>query len=127
MSTLTSCKHVEDSRLLVMGNPACNDYCLSNAEGRALAEAAEWARQTLPLSPSHIQAALTAVMYGEVELLTDTEAMVSSGGKASRGKYVVEHDSCTCPGFSTAPEGLCKHRAAVAIARRAYVIVRKLL
>ena len=127
MSTLTSCKHVEDSRLLVMDNPACNAYCLSNAEGRALAEAAAWARQTLPLSPSHIQAALTAVMYGEVELLTDTEAMVSSGGKASRRKYVVDHDSCTCPEFSTAPEGLCKHRAAVAIAHRAYAIARKLL
>jgi hypothetical protein len=127
MSMLTSCKHVEDSRLLVMDNPACNDYCLSNAEGRALAEAAEWARQTLPLSPSHIQAALTAVMYGEVEILTDTEAMVSSGGKASRRKYVVDHDSCTCPGFSTALEGLCKHRAAVAIAHRAYAIAHKLL
>ena len=112
---------------MVMDNPACNAYCLSNAESRALHEAAAWARQLLPLSPSHIQAALTAVMYGEVELLTDTEATVSSGGKASRRKYVVEHDSCTCPEFNTAPEGWCKHRAAVAIAHRAYAIARKLL
>jgi len=64
-----------------MDNPACNAYCLSNAEDRALAEAAEWARQTLPLSPSLIQAALAAVMYAEVELLTDTAAVVSRGGK----------------------------------------------
>jgi hypothetical protein len=127
MGTLASYTHVEDSRLIIMDNPACNAYCLSSAEGHALHEAAEWARQTLPLSPSHIQAALTAVLYGEVELLTDTEATVSSGGKANRRKYVVDYNSCTCPGFSNAPEGLCKHRAAVAIARRAYVIARKLL
>jgi hypothetical protein len=127
MSILASCNQVADSRLLVMANPACHAYCLSNAEDRALAEAAEWARQTLPLFPSHTQAALMAVMYAEVELLTDTVAVVSRGGKASRRKYVVDHDACTCPGFSTAPEGLCKHRAAVAIARRAYAIMRKLL
>src|SRR5215510_3704708 len=47
--------------------------------------------------------------------------------KASRRKYVVDHDTCTCPGFSTAPEGLCTHRAAVAIARRADASTRKLL
>ena len=127
MSMLASCSQVADSRLLVMDNPACNAYCLSNAEDRALAEAAGWARQTLPLSPSLIQAALAAVMYAEVELLTDTAAVVSSGGKASRRKYVVDHDTCTCPAFSTAPDGLCKHRAAVAIARCAYAITRKLV
>jgi hypothetical protein len=127
MSMLASYNQVADARLLVMANPACHAYCLSNAEDRALAEAAEWARQTLPLSPSHIQAALMAVMYAEVELVTGTEARVSRGGKACRIKYVVDHDTCTCPGFSTAPAGWCQHRAAVAIARRAYASTRTLL
>ena len=102
-------------------------YCLRSAEGHALHEAAEWARQTLPLSPSHIQAALTAVLYGEVELLTDTESRVPSGGKANKRRHIVDYNSCTCPGCSNAPARLCKHKAAVAIARRAYVIARKLL
>ncbi len=66
-------------------------------------------------------------MYAEVEIVTDTAAVVSSGGQASRRKYVVDHDACSCPGFSTAPEGWCQHRAAVAIARRAYASTRKLL
>jgi len=127
MGTLASYTHVEDSRLTILDNPACNAYCLSSAEGHALHKAAEWARQTLPLSPSHIQAALTVVLYGEVELLTDAESTVSSGGKANRIKYIIDQNSCTWPGFSNAPEGLCKYRAAVAIARRAYVIARKLL
>jgi hypothetical protein len=127
MSILASYNQVADARLLVMANPACHAYCLSNAEDRALAEAAEWARQTFPLSPSDIQAALVAVMYAEVELVIDTVAVVSSGGRASRGKYVVDHDACTCPTFSTTPDGWCQHRAAVAIAHRAYASTRTLL
>ena len=127
METPASWHHIVSSQLLVMAQPACHAYCLSNAEDRALVEAAAWARQTLLLSPSHLQAALVAVMYGEVELLTDTEATVSRGGKGSRRKYVVGRDTCTCPRFNTAPEGLCKHRAAVMIARRASTITRQLL
>ena len=67
MNILASGNQIAASRLLVMDKPACHAYCLSNAEDRALAEAAAWASQTLPLSPSHIQAALTAVLYAEVE------------------------------------------------------------
>ena len=71
-----------------------------------------------PACISRIDRARELVLAGHVELYDDGTARVRSqtDGQTS---YLVVNGTCACEDFPRAPEGLCKHRLAPRIARRA--------
>jgi hypothetical protein len=71
-----------------------------------------------PECGSRIDRARELVLAGHVEFLEDGSARVRSQ-RDGQTTYLVVNGTCPCADFPQAPEGLCKHRLAPRIARRA--------
>jgi hypothetical protein len=71
-----------------------------------------------PECGSRIDRARELVLAGHVELCEDGTARVTSQTDGQT-TYLLVNGTCSCEDFPHAPEGLCKHRAAARIARRA--------
>lgn len=85
---------------------------------QAVAAVAEKAKATLPDSASRIDKAVALVLNGEVTLREGTTATVGSLSDVMT-TYEVRVGYCSCKDFDQAPGGLCKHRLAAAMQRRA--------
>ena len=84
----------------------------------AVTQVAALAKAKLPESTRRIQKAVALALASDVTLGEAGTATVSS---ASEGQvvYQVAPGRCTCADFDRAPQGLCKHRLAAALTRRA--------
>jgi hypothetical protein len=89
----------------------------------AVAEIAEKARAKLPECSGRVDSAVKIVLAGDVELLPDGTTQVASQSNGT-AIYHVRPGHCDCKDFSKAPDGLCKHRLAAAITRRAQELVK---
>jgi hypothetical protein len=88
-------------------------------------ELAAKAKETLPEAVNgRVDKAVTIVLSGDIELMADSKAVV--GSQSDVGLHYVYDGECECPD-SDRPEidGWCKHRIAVAIAKRANVLARE--
>jgi hypothetical protein len=93
----------------------------------AVAEVAERAKAALPAEVNgRIEQAVAMVLAGEVDLLPDGTATVTSQRDGTMESFVV-NGTCPCPDFAIAPSGWCAHRLSAAIARRAYPLVKRKL
>ena len=118
MRSVVSSNRVAASVLSLIEHPGCLAYCITRAENKAMAEAYDWARHTLPVSERSLQAALRLVLCGAVDLAPDGTAHVWYHGQRSR-TYFVDTQSCSCAAF-TNTQGFCKHINARDIARYAH-------
>jgi len=125
MSKRASGDQGADAPLRLIEHPACRAHCIARAENKAVAEAYDWARQTFPVSERSLQAALSLVLCGAVELSPDGTAHVWYHGQRSR-TYFVDTQSCSCAAF-TNTQGFCKHINARNIARYASELVQQYL
>ena len=85
----------------------------------AVTQVAALAKAKLPESTGRIQKAVALALASDVTLGEAGTATVSS---ASEGQVVYQVGApgrCTCADFDRAPQGLCKHRLAAALTRRA--------
>jgi hypothetical protein len=114
-----------DAPLRFIEHPACRAHCIARAENKAVAAAYDWARQTFPVSERSLQAALSLVLCGAVELSPDGTAHVWYHGQHSRA-YFVDTQSCSCAAFSNT-QGFCKHINARNIARYASELAQQYL
>lgn len=78
-----------------------------------------------PACGSRIDRAVELVLAGHVELCEDGSARVRSQ-TTGETSYLVVNGTCECEDFPQAPEGLCKHRVAHRIARRAVQVATHL-
>lgn len=85
---------------------------------QAVATVAEKAKSTLPESAGRIDKAVALVLNGEVTLGEGNTATVGSLSDVMT-TYEVRVGYCSCKDFEQAPGGLCKHRLAAAMQRRA--------
>jgi hypothetical protein len=92
----------------------------------AVAEIAERAKQTLPECHGRVDSAVKLVLAGDVELLADGRAKVTSQSNGTT-VYVVCNGTCECKDFPRAPSGWCKHRIAAGLQKRAQALVQKKL
>jgi len=125
MGHVLSSNRVAASRLSLIEHPGCQAYCLTRAENKAVAEAYDWARRTLPVSERSLKAALMLVLCGHVDLSPDGTAQVWYHGQRSRS-YFVDTQSCSCAAFSNT-HGFCKHINARDIARHASALTQQYL
>jgi hypothetical protein len=88
----------------------------------AVAEVAAKAHEKLPACNGRIDSAVKIVLAGDVELLPAGGARVASRSDASVHYHTV-NGHCDCKDYPRAPEGLCSHRLAYGIARRAAELV----
>jgi hypothetical protein len=88
----------------------------------ALRQMADRARTRYAGEAARIDRALVIALNGGVTLHQDGTASVQSCSRAEV-VYHVAHGTCDCPDFSRAPEGRCKHRYAVCLAKKAQVQV----
>jgi hypothetical protein len=86
----------------------------------ALSQAVEAARKRFPHSLERLELAYELVTEGKVVLHQDLTATVTSSDGA-RTYHV--GGTCECPDATRAPEGWCKHRLAVAMSKKALVLV----
>ena len=89
----------------------------------AISQATEAARKRFPHSADRTQRAHALVSEGKVVLHPTTggaTVMSTDGTQTYRVK-----DTCECPDASRAPEGWCKHALAVAILKKALVLVEQ--
>ena len=98
--------------------PSTIEFPARTAFRTAVAEVADKARAVLPQCNGRIEKAVSIVLAGDVELLDDGTAKVASQSHGTT-KYFVVNGACECPDFSRAPSGMCKHRLAYGIAKRA--------
>ena len=90
----------------------------------AVAEVAAKAKAALPVEVNgRIEQAVQIVLAGDVDLLPDGTATVTSQRNGTPESFVV-NGACGCPDASTAPSGWCAHRLSAAIARRAYPLAK---
>ena len=85
------------------GNPA------RKAWRDAVAEIAEKAKAKLPECNGRVDKAVALVLAGDVELLPDGTATVTSQSNGSSAYHVV-NGHCDCRDYEKAPHNLCKHR-----------------
>lgn len=85
---------------------------------QAVAAVAEKAKATLPDAAGRIDRAVALVLNGEVTLGVGNTATVGSLSDVMT-TYAVRVGYCSCKDFDQAPGGLCKHRLAAAMQRRA--------
>lgn len=83
-----------------------------------VAEVALLARAKLPQCDSRIDRALALILADAVTVLPDGTTQVASQHHGTTTAYVVR-DTCECPDVAQAPDGLCKHRLASLIYKRA--------
>jgi hypothetical protein len=89
----------------------------------AVAIVAENARTALPECNGRVESAVKLVLAGDVELLPDGKAKVASQSNGTT-QYFVVNGTCECRDFPKAPHGMCKHRIAYGIAKRATTLAR---
>src|SRR5262245_19534480 len=92
----------------------------------AVAEIAEKAKATLPACNGRVDKAVAIVLAGDVELLSDGKAKVASQSNGTT-QYFVVNGSCECRDFPKAPQGMCKHRIAYGIHKRALALAKQKL
>jgi hypothetical protein len=93
----------------------------------AVSELAVKAKETLPDAVNgRVDKAVAIILSGDVELMADGKAVV--GSQSDAGLHYVYDGECECRD-SDRPEidGWCKHRIAVAIAKRANALARERL
>jgi hypothetical protein len=91
----------------------------------ALSQAVEAARKRFPHSIDRIARAYALVTEGKVVLHPQAGTATVTSSDGSKAYTVNGH--CTCPDAATrAPEGYCKHALAVAILRKATVVMKEL-
>jgi len=88
----------------------------------AVAEITTKAHEKLPECNGRIERAVKIVLAGDVELLADGTAKVASQTQPQT-TYLAGQGHCDCKDFAKAPQGLCKHRLAYGIQKRAYEAV----
>jgi len=125
MSKRASGDQGADAPLRLIEHPACRAHCIARAENKAVAEAYDWARRTLPVSERSLKAALMLVLCGHVDLSPDRTAQVWYHGQRSR-PYFVDTKSCSCAAFSNT-HGFCKHINARDIVRHASALTQQYL
>lgn len=84
----------------------------------AVAIVADRAKAALPECNGRVDKAVAIVLAGDVELLPEGKAQVASQSNGTT-KYFVVNGACECPDFPKAPQGMCKHRIAYGIYKRA--------
>jgi hypothetical protein len=89
----------------------------------AVADIAEKARIKLPECAGRVDSAVRIVLAGDAELLPDGMVQVASQSNGTAA-YLVGNGECSCKDFAKAPHGLCKHRLAAAITRRAQELIK---
>src|SRR5262245_8691015 len=93
----------------------------------AVSEVAERAKAALPETINgRIEKAVAMVLAGDVELLPDSKAKVASQSNGTTTYFVV-NGSCECRDFPKAPQGMCKHRIAYGIHKRAMTLAKQKL
>jgi len=93
----------------------------------AVSELAVKAKETLPDAVNgRVDKAVAIVLSGDVELMADGKAVI--GSQSDAGLHYVYDGECECRD-SDRPEidGWCKHRIAVAIAKRAHTLAKQRL
>ena len=85
---------------------------------QAVADVAASAKAKLPESNGRVEKAVALVLAGDVVLGEQHTALVYSQTDADTS-YAVRPGFCSCKDFDQAPQGLCKHRLAAAMLRRA--------
>jgi SWIM zinc finger len=89
----------------------------------AVAAIAEKATAKLPECAGRVNSAVKLVLAGDVEGQADGTAKVASQSNGTAA-YLVVNGACSCKDFAKAPHNFCKHRLAVAIAKRAQELVK---
>jgi hypothetical protein len=87
-----------------------------------VAQVAARAHEKLPQCHGRIDSAVKLVLAGDVELVPGGGARVASRSDAQVTYHTV-NGHCDCKDFPRAPEGLCAHRLAYGIMRRASELV----
>ena len=85
---------------------------------------AERAKAALPAAQRQIDAAVTLVLAGAVELLADGTARVANQDNGTTGYHIV-NGHCDCAAFPQAPQGWCAHRLAHALFKRATTLAQQ--
>jgi hypothetical protein len=88
----------------------------------ALAQIAATAKEKLPECNGRVESAAALVLAGDVTLIDAHTAQVGSQTDPAK-VYAVAPGLCSCADFPRAPQGLCKHRLSVAMARRVLELV----
>jgi len=91
-----------------------------------VAEIGEKAKAALPECVGRVDSAIKIVLNGDVELLPEGKAKVSSQSNGTT-EYFVVNGECSCKDFPKSPHGFCKHRLSVAIYKRAYALTKERL
>lgn len=93
----------------------------------AVSELAVKAKETLPDAVNgRVDKAVAIVLTGDVELMADGKAVV--GSQSDAGLHYVYDGECECRDSDRAEiDGWCKHRIAVAIAKRANALAKQRL
>jgi len=89
---------------------------------QAVAQVAAKAHAKLPQCTGRIDSAVKLVLAGDVKLMPGGGARVASRSDAQVTYHTV-NGHCDCKDFPRAPEGLCAHRLAYGIMRRASELV----
>ena len=74
----------------------------------AVVTVADRAKAALPECNGRVEKAVAIVLAGDVELLPDGKAKVTSQSNGIT-KYFVVNGACECPDFPKASQGFCKH------------------
>lgn len=80
------------------------------------------AKAALPEAEGRIQRAVALVMDGRVHLSEDGKSATVDSGNTP-GKVYSVNGSCTCKDAEFAPQGICKHKIAFGILKRATAIM----
>jgi len=92
----------------------------------AVAEVAERAKAALPECNGRVESAVKIVLAGDVELLPDSKAKVASQSNGTTTYHVVNGE-CSCKDYPKATQGMCKHRIAYGIYKRAMTLTKQKL
>jgi hypothetical protein len=94
---------------------------------QAVEEVAVHAREKLPQTVNgRIDAAVKIVLQGDVEVLPDDQARISSQSNGTTMYHLVD-GTCDCRDFENAPGSWCKHRIAFGIYKRATTLAKQRL
>jgi hypothetical protein len=90
------------------GEVSSPDFGARAAWREAVAAIADKAKAKLPECNGRVDKAVALVLNGDVELMPDGTAKVTSQSNGTTA-YVVCNGTCECKDFAKAPHQLCKH------------------
>ena len=90
----------------------------------AISQATEAARKRFPHSNDRIERAYALVTEGKVVLHPQSKTATVTSSDGTKAYTVNGH--CDCPDAPRAPEGVCKHKLAALILRKALTLVKEL-